>query len=89
MAKLYMIAATNETNRMEGSVNAVLAIGADESAARLAALAAKPNGSFSAEKFAAWSAWLIADGTLTLPVAGSVQFLGNAYGSPIQPLPGA
>ena len=86
MANLYMIAATNETNRMEGSVNSVLAIGADEAAARAATLLAKPNGSFSAEKFAAWQAWLIAAGDISLPVTGSVQFLGNAYG--VNPLPG-
>lgn len=86
MANLYMIASTDEETRLEGSVNAVLAVGADEAAARAAVLAVKPNGSFDASKFAAWSAWLVAAGTITLPVAGSVQFLGSAYG--VNPLPG-
>ena len=63
MANLYMIASTDEETRLEGSVNAVLAIGADEAAARAAVLAVKPNGSFDASKFAAWSAWLVAAGT--------------------------
>ena len=86
MSKLYMIAATNERDRMAGSINSVLAIGDDEEAAREAVLDAKPNGSFSEEKFASWSAWLVADGTVTLPVTGAVQFLGNAYG--VNPMPG-
>jgi hypothetical protein len=86
MSKLYLLAATNEKDRMEGSINSVLAIGADEAAARAAALTAKPNGSFDASKFAEWSAWLVADGTITLPVTGAVQFMGNAYG--VNPLPG-
>ncbi len=87
--KLYLFASTDESTKMEGGLNSVIAAGSDENAARTATvLAAKINGGFCPAKFAAWSSYPIADGAVTLPGSSAALFMGKAYGSEINPLPG-
>lgn len=90
MANLYLIAPTAENMRMESpATNAVLAIGADESAARLAVLTAAPSGSFNAAKFSLWTASVISAAAGSLPNGANALFLGGAYGANLLALPGA
>lgn len=65
---------------MSNQVNSVLGFGANQAAARAAVLAAKTSGEFHADRFAAWQAHEITDGTVSLPKGGAAQFFGRALG---------
>jgi len=87
--KLFLYCATRDQDRMSNSINGALGVGASDSAARLAVLAAKPNGEFDAAKFAGWSSYELVDGVVTLPGGVSAIFTGRVHGGGVSPMPGA
>ena len=80
MAKLLIGYPATAELRQENGLNAVLVDAADATAAKAAAIAAKPNGSTDDAKINAWTFAEIAGTAGTLPGGVTVLWLDGARG---------